>query len=265
MNVSGKPVYGPPQLGAPPVFVRAIHERATKFNAALPLLESIDFGKRHPCCLWAQFTPYGGLEILGGIMGLDLFLEDVVPIWQHYRDEWFPQATTRQTCCDPAGSHASSHGLRGSGVQYLRDQRMDDGRGEQVPMYPSIVFVDASNAPDVRTTAIQRLAGYMRQRTAQGEAFAIDLDRFLVVGAQSVRSLKFLADGCEAGYVWSPQFVSVGNKQFQVPIKDGYYEHGQNCLEYLEVNFGRKARQPPTKHEPPPSGPRPLGPASWMG
>jgi hypothetical protein len=32
--------------------------------------------------------------------------------------------------------------------------------------------------------------------------------------------------------------VSVGNKQVRKPKKDGWYEHGQNCAEYLEANFG---------------------------
>jgi hypothetical protein len=32
--------------------------------------------------------------------------------------------------------------------------------------------------------------------------------------------------------------VSVGSKQIRRPKKDGWYEHGQNCCEYLELNFG---------------------------
>jgi hypothetical protein len=226
MNVSGKPVYGPAQLGAPPLFNRLLHERPTVYNPALPLLEAIDFGKHHPCCLWAQFTIFGGLEVLGGVMGLNLFLEDVVPIWTQYRDLWFPEARVVQHCCDPAGSHHNSQGLRGNGVDFLREHG-----------YPTIVYQDASNAPDARTTTIERLGGYMRLRTPAGEAFGIDKARFLVVSGDQVRALPFLADGCEAGYVWSPHYVSVGSKQYRVPIKDGWYEHGQNCLEYLEISL----------------------------
>jgi hypothetical protein len=47
-----------------------------------------------------------------------------------------------------------------------------------------------------------------------------------------------MADGCEAGYVWDEHFVSVGSKQIRKPKKDGWFEHGQNCMEYLEINFG---------------------------
>ena len=32
--------------------------------------------------------------------------------------------------------------------------------------------------------------------------------------------------------------MSVGSKRMRRPNKDGWYEHGQNCLEYLEHNFG---------------------------
>jgi hypothetical protein len=54
---------------------------------------------------------------------------------------------------------------------------------------------------------------------------------------------KFLADGFEAGYVWDEHTVSVGNKQVRRPKKDGWYEHGQNCAEYLELNFGHETHK----------------------
>ena len=55
---------------------------------------------------------------------------------------------------------------------------------------------------------------------------------------------KFLADGFEAGYVWDEHFVSVGSKQIRKPKKDGWFEHGQNCHEYLELNFGLAPYKP---------------------
>jgi len=38
--------------------------------------------------------------------------------------------------------------------------------------------------------------------------------------------------------VWDVHWVSVGSKQMRKPKKDGWYEHGQNALEYLELSFG---------------------------
>jgi len=32
--------------------------------------------------------------------------------------------------------------------------------------------------------------------------------------------------------------VSVGSKQMRKPKKDGWFEHGMNCLEYLELTYG---------------------------
>ena len=49
---------------------------------------------------------------------------------------------------------------------------------------------------------------------------------------------RFVADALEAGYVWDTHLISVGNKQVRRPKKDGWYEHGMNCLEYVEHNFG---------------------------
>jgi len=67
---------------------------------------------------------------------------------------------------------------------------------------------------------------------------------------------RFLADAFEAGYVWDEHMVSVGNKQVRKPKKDGWYEHGMNCSEYLELNFGSLPRVVP---EPAPAPYRPKG------
>ena len=63
-------------------------------------------------------------------------------------------------------------------------------------------------------------------------------DRWLTISENTTVPDRFLADGFEAGYVWDEHMVSVGNKQVRKPKKDGWYEHGQNCAEYLECNFG---------------------------
>jgi len=238
LNVIGKPVYGgDPEKGLQPAFLRATHERALSFNPHLALLESLDFGKHCPCVVWGQFTPYGGLELMGGLMGQDIYLEDFLPIVQQKRSEWFGARILEvQTCCDPAGSHDNSQGVRDNGVKVLQDHGF-------APMWK-----EHSNAPDVRLAMIERLAGHMRRRTPQGEAFGIEVDpeRWLLVGAGGVRSWKFLTDGFEAGYVWDEHYVSVGSKQVRKAKKDGWYEHGQNCAEYLELNFG--GAQPSAQH-----------------
>lgn len=228
LNVIGNPVYGAldPRQPESAAFQRARHERPLALDPTLPLYEALDFGKHHPCVVWAQYTPWTELRVLGGILGQDLFLEDFGPIVQQYRAQWFPQALEVQTCCDPAGSHENSQGVRLNGVEVLKALGF-------VPRWQ-----DASNAPDVRLAMIERLAGHMRRRTPRGEAFGVDVTRWLRISAQAVTPHTFLADGLEAGYVWDQHMVSVGNKAVRKPKKDGWYEHGQNCLEYLEHNFG---------------------------
>ena len=249
MNIIGDPVYG----GA---FNRRLHERPLTFNSALPLEEAIDFGKHHPCWVARQVDAFGAVLMLGGVQGEDLFLDDFMQVVARYRREWFGEVATLKTCCDPAGSHQSSQGLRQTGIDILR---------AHYPPHHRIAFVDNSNAPDVRLAMIEELARAMRRRTATGEAFGIDDTRWLVVSSRrGVLPEKFYADGCEVGYVWAPHLVSVNNKPMRQPTKDGWFEHGQNCAEYLQLNFSPR-RQTPTVSEPPPAGPRPLSPSAWMG
>ncbi len=228
LNVIGDAVYGPldPSRPETAVFQRARHELALTLNPALPLYEALDFGRHHPCVVWAQYTPFAELRILGGILGQNLFLEDFAPIVQQYRQRWFPNALEVLTCCDPAGSHEGS-GLKNNAIQLLSDLGFN------------IRYKDDSNSPAIRIAMIERIAGYMRRRSPMGEAFALNNTQFLrISSAHGVTEWRFLADGFEAGYVWDSHMVSVGSKQMRKPKKDGWYDHGQNCVEYLEANFG---------------------------
>ena len=229
LNVVGKPVYGgDPEKGLQPMFVRDLHVRRLTYNQHLPLITSIDYGKHHPCALFAQFTPWSQLYLLGGLMGQDMYLEDFAPILLRYRAEWFPNVVSHSECCDPAGSHDSSQGIRENGVRVLQGLGINP------------VYKQNSNALDVRAAMIERLGAYMRKRTPQGEAFAVEEEpqKWLLVSQDRDSSWPFLADGLEAGYVWDKNEGSVGNKKVRKPLKDGWYEHGQNCLEYAELNFG---------------------------
>lgn len=229
LNVIGKPVYGG-------MFKRGVHVRPLQYDPHSILYESYDFGKHHPCVLFAQTPYYGGLHVLGGIMGTGestlvegMFLEDFIPLAKQYRADWFPEVAAIRSCCDPAGTHYNSQGTRYTGLSILKQEGINP------------IWRENSNAPDVRIAVIDRVAGHMRRRTAGGtEAFGVndDPEMWLRVSSDGPVNDQFLADGCEAGYVWSAHEVSVGSKKVRVPKKDGWFEHGQNCLEYLELNFG---------------------------
>lgn len=223
LNVIGKPVYGG-------TFDRALHVRPLAYNPEAPLEEGIDFGKHHPCIVWRQRTTYGGVQYLGGLMGQSVYLEDFLPVALMYRDRWFPKPVEIRTCCDPAGSHNNSQGVKSNGVGVLQSQGF-------TPRWQ-----EGANRPSVRYAMIERTAGLMRRRTPQGEAFGVNSDasRWLRVTADGREPAPwpFFADGCEAGYVWDAHMVSEGSKQYRKAKKDGWYEHAQNVNEYLELNFG---------------------------
>lgn len=220
MNVIGEPVY----KGA---FVRAIHEAAAEFDPQLPLDMALDFGKHHPCAVFRQTSALGQVRFLGGILGQNMYLEDFLDVVLQYRAQWFPQPIEHRECCDPAGAADTSHGTAGA-IKTLREKGI-------APRY-----VPDSNSPAVRLAMVERMAAQMRKRSAdRAEAFVVSsAERWIRVSAEATRVDRFLADGFEAGYVWDEHMVSVGSKQVRKPKKDGWYEHGQNCAEYLELNFG---------------------------
>lgn len=236
MNVIGEPVY----KGA---FVRQIHEGLAEYDARLPLEMALDFGKHHPCVVFRQVSSLGQVRYLGGILGQNLYLEDFLRLVLHYRESWFPQPCEIRECCDPAGASDTSHGTAGA-LAILKQHGIK-------PRY-----VPDSNSPAIRLAMIERMAARMRTRAAdRTEAFMIsNAERWLRISEQATVADRFLADGFEAGYVWDEHMVSVANKQVRKPRKDGWYEHGQNCAEYLEANFGgtaaKKAPEPRTAYRP---------------
>lgn len=241
MNVAGVPVY----KGA---FVRAIHEALAEYDPRLVLEIALDFGKHHPCVIFRQRSALGQVRFLGGILGQNLYLDDFIAIVLRYLSDWFPSAHV-EWCSDPAGAADTSHGTQGA-IKTLRAQGIQ-------PRY-----VADSNSPGIRGALIERIASQMRKRGADREEAVVvsNSERWLVISERSTVIDRFLADAFEAGYVWDEHMVSVGNKQVRKPKKDGWYEHGMNCAEYLEANFGG---MPKVKKEPPPMPRQPTGPMSW--
>lgn len=220
MNVTGVPVY----RGA---FYRPRHEVPVPFDPALPLLLGLDFGKHHPCIVARQDSPFGQRRYIGGVMGQDLYLGTFLDVALRYLGEWFPNPVSTRWCCDPAGASDTSHGTEGA-------VKMLNARG----IYP--LYELNANSPAVRLAMVEQMAERMRKRDATGgEALAVhNGPTWKRVSAQAAVDDRFLADGFEAGYVWDEHLVSVGNKQVRKPKKDGWFEHGMNVAEYLEVNFG---------------------------
>ena len=245
MNVMGEPVY----KGA---FVRQIHIAHAEFDNNLPLEMALDFGKHHPCVVFRQVSPLGQIRFLGGLLGQNLYLDDFLDLVTQYRGEWFPDLKELRECCDPAGATDTSHGTAGA-VDILRKRGMR-------PRY-----VKDSNSPAVRLAAIERMAAQMKQRASdRQEKFVVsNSDRWLTISTNGTQIDNWLGDGYEAGYVWDEHMISVGNKQVRKPKKDGWYEHGMNAAEYLDINFGGAAPKKKVKQTRT-FDPVPVGPHGWM-
>lgn len=220
LAVKGQPVYA----GA---FTRSRHvDNTLKMNPQLPLFEAWDYGHSHPCVVWGQI--FGGrLSILGGCMGEDLSIDQFAPAALECRAHWFPTPIEILTTGDPAGLAQSSQGLPAT----LKDIMAEHG------VY--ITAVDGANRPEIRDQAIQTNSRYMTRTALDGQpAFLVNAERACVVNADGTKYIPFLADGFEAGYVWDEKARQGLTANIRKPKKDGFYDHGQNCVEYLVLAFG---------------------------
>lgn len=215
-NVTGTPVYE----GA---FLRDLHLAPVTFDPSLPLLEGFDAGKHHPTWLVAQRSPFGALRLLGGVIGKRLFLEDFLPIVDGYREEWFPNRKESRVCCDPL----SHQGSRYTTANILIDAGM------------KLHSRDNGSAPDVRVSMIEHIGALMRRRAGNGQAFLINAEqsKWLMASHSVVKQTKLFVDGCEGSYVWSPNYVSVGNKTVREPLFDQWLDGWQRCMENIVLNF----------------------------
>lgn len=240
LDVRGLPVYS----GA---FVRSRHvpDTGVARNAQLPLYESYDYGFHHPCVVFYQWAPWGWLGILGGVMGQDMHLDEFLPIVERYRLKWFGDVDLIDATCDPAGANENAQGIKGKPVSILREWYREHrtGKHEVVPRY-----ISAANMPENRRTAIDRGATYMRHQGMGGaECFAVDRERWVLVSKDEIGNLDerwdgFFLDGLELGYVLeSDDAESILKPKarhssrlgtYYVPVKDGWFEHAQNCFEY---------------------------------
>lgn len=228
-NVMGDPVYGK-------AFQRKLHVRAVKFNDLEPLLESFEYGKKHPCWVVAQQLYTGGLIFHGGIIGQEMFLRDFLPIVTKYRNEWFPHLKeldpsqlmrTVKTCATMSQSLVAGKN-RFTGLSIIR-------KAGFAPRWR-----DNTNSPDVVHALIERLAGYMRERNASGEeslAVSNDPTRWLRASTDGIEPCPFIDQAFEAGYVWDEGAVSVANNEVRQPKSDDWFEHGMRCCEAIELHF----------------------------
>ena len=222
-NVIGVPIYGKSQ-SSEAVFDRDEHIVPLRYAPSGLFLEAIQAGQHHPVWVAAQLAPNGGLELLGGILGKRMFLEDFLPVVNRYRLEWFdPYPEQIRLCSDPPPSADAEADLRFTQLNILRDL------GLKPRSKPN------ANAPDVRESVIQSLATMMRRH--RGFAVNSDPTKWLTVSVHVTKQSKSMVDSLEGSYVWSDNFVSVAHKRVRQPAADQWIDGWMRCLENLCLNF----------------------------
>ncbi len=218
-NITGTPVYEH-------AFLRSLHVEPIALDRDSPLLEAIHFGQKHPVWVAAQRSYFGGLAVLGSIIGKKMFLDDFLPIVQKHRAEWFSEAKGVKTCCDPPPAKGAED-IRFSNIAILKEFGFTP------------TWTPNSNAPDVRESIIQSIGGMMKRRHGLHQAFQIHSDpsRFLMASTAVIKHTKLFTDSIEGSYVWDENQVSVANKKTRQPKQDDLIEGSMRCLENIVSNY----------------------------
>ena len=226
-----------------------------RFNPYLPLLEGWDFSHSHPAVLWAQWDTHRRcLNILGGVQGFSMFLEEFTPKVLEIRYRLFkkcgvpreallylPQlsedAVTGEvdvwSWCDPAGANNTS-GSRTTGVTSLKN----------FGVYPR--HTGNANAAPERFAAIQAIGGMMIRPAPDG-------GRCLRVAPQCIELRKtkagvfvekqsaLIVDAFSLAYTWDDKAPPDSNPNVRRPRKNfagDKYSHLMNGLEYVVLGEG---------------------------
>lgn len=237
-NVVGTPIYQR-------VYSRETHERPVSPHSG-QLIEAFFTGKSHPTWVIAQRTRGGSLQFIGGIIGIDLFLTDFLPIVKEISVDWFGANRCDRLAADASIKTASAPS--GNDDESIKFTDMDIMRSHGFKP----IWRENSNSPETRVSMMEYLADAMRRRTFTGEeGIAVNdaQDRWLEASREGIKPCPFLAEAFHVGYVREqnqasePAFVSVGHKQVRQAKADNWFELGMHCAEYLVLNFcaGRKS------------------------
>ncbi len=221
---------GPKSEGVPVfegLYRKDLHWRPITIQPDLPILEAFECGKHNPVWVLGQAQRSGGLNILGGIIGLGMVLEDFLMLVQHYRRDFVPAGAVVRTCASPMASAGKSSGY--SLTDVLRRK-----------LGTSPIIHPEGNSPIVRIAIIENIASYLRRRNANGdESFGVhnEEEKFIIATRDSSRFSPFVHHAFEGGYTWDDHCVSVGNKEVHHPREDDKFANIMHAIESLELNF----------------------------
>ena len=190
-------------------YIESFHRRKIQFNPNRPIIRTWDYGYWHPAVTFHQIDAKGRWLILREDMGEKMTIEAYGQYIKTMCKEWFPDAEFSDIDYgDPAGNQKSDKSEKTS-VEILASI------GIYVASQPS-TYRDRKEIIERRlTTIIDGLPALM-----------VDAD------------CGIINDGFLGGYHYPvrKQGQAFDPKVFEVPYKDGYYDHLMNTIEYFAVN-----------------------------
>lgn len=188
-------------------FREALHKRSLSYNTQRPLMRSWDYGYHHPACSIHQIDVKGRWLVLKEVMGTDVTIDRFGDYVKTLCNEWFPNATWLDYG-DPAGN-----------------QKTDKSEKTSVEILASMgVFVTSKSST------------YRERKEIVERKLATLIDGLPALLVDE--GCRTIVDGFLGGYHYPvrKENQAFNPALFEVPFRDGYYEHLMNTMEYFAVN-----------------------------
>ena len=194
-------------------FSRGLHLRKMNINHERPLILSWDFGFTHPNCVINQITTEGIWVIVDNIFGENQTIEEFGQYVASYLNQKYFDYSFQPGFCDPAGSQSSDKS-RLSSIQILESQGW-----EKLRYIPSnSAFTNYAARKAIIERKLKTLIGGIPALVVNDT-----LNNYIIV------------EGFEGGYRY-PDATKHGGIR-EMPLKEGYFEHPFNAIEYFAVNM----------------------------
>ena len=181
------------------------HVRELTYIPNKTIYRGIDFGFHHPACLWMQKDVNDRFMVLKELMGREITIDKFAPKIIEFENEHFHGHNQYETYYDPAGNQVNDKSEKTS-VEVLADHGIHG-------------YCKQSTYRERKEIIERKLA------TMHGDIPALIVDK----------SCRTIEEGFLGGYHY-PQAKAMKQTP-EEPVRDGFYEHLMNCMEYIIVNL----------------------------
>lgn len=142
-------------------FERARHVQDVEVQRSWTTFRSIDFGFRHPACLWEQVAPSGQVFVVDELLPENMTTTEFVQAIVERERSWDLGETPRASYCDPAGNAANVQTAQ-SEFEVLRSFRLNP-KGKPSSIRDGCMrIMDALADTDLPLVIAERCAGTIR-------------------------------------------------------------------------------------------------------